>query len=110
LAGAVAGSDLDSTRNCGAPGVTLEFLHLEYLQEHPDGYRYSAFCRHYREWLGRQRLVDAPGAQGRDGWRRSGVPKTLFGRVNGLRSFFNEWATRLSVPQTGVSGTRAVNG
>jgi transposase len=37
-------------------GVTLELLHLEYLQEHPDGYRYSAFCRHYREWLGRQRL------------------------------------------------------
>ncbi len=37
-------------------GVTLELLHLEYLQEHPDGYRYSAFCRSYREWLGRQRL------------------------------------------------------
>jgi transposase len=37
-------------------GVTLELLHLEYLQHHPDGYRYSAFCRHYREWLGRQRL------------------------------------------------------
>lgn len=37
-------------------GVTLELLHLEYLQQHPDGYRYSAFCRTYREWLGRQRL------------------------------------------------------
>ena len=37
-------------------GVTLELLHLEYLQHHPDGYRYSAFCRHYRAWLGRQRL------------------------------------------------------
>jgi transposase len=37
-------------------GVTLELLHLEYLQQHPDGYRYSAFCRAYREWLGRQRL------------------------------------------------------
>ena len=37
-------------------GVTLELLHLEYLQQHPDGYRYSAFCRSYREWLGRQRL------------------------------------------------------
>jgi transposase len=37
-------------------GVTLELLHLEYLQAHPDGYRYSAFCRHYRDWLGRQRL------------------------------------------------------
>ncbi len=37
-------------------GVTLELLHLEYLQQQPDGYRYSAFCRHYREWLRRQRL------------------------------------------------------
>lgn len=37
-------------------GVTLELLHLEYLQDHPAGYRYSAFCRHYRAWLGRQRL------------------------------------------------------
>jgi len=36
-------------------GVTLELLHLEYLQQHPDGYRYSAFCLHYREWLERQR-------------------------------------------------------
>jgi len=31
-------------------GVTLELLHLEYLQEHPDGYRYTAFCDHYRRW------------------------------------------------------------
>ena len=30
------------------PGVTLELLHLEYLAAHPDGYRYSAFCGHYR--------------------------------------------------------------
>ena len=37
-------------------GVTLELLHLEYLQAHPNGYRYSAFCRQYRVWLGRQRL------------------------------------------------------
>ena len=33
------------------PGVTLELLHLEYLQAHPDGYRYTAFCGHYRKWL-----------------------------------------------------------
>jgi transposase len=36
-------------------GVTLELLHLEYLQQHPDGYRYSAFCAHYRAWVERQR-------------------------------------------------------
>lgn len=35
-------------------GVTLELLHLEYLQAHPDGFRYTAFCDRYRAWLGRQ--------------------------------------------------------
>jgi len=38
-------------------GVTLELLHLEYLEEHPDGYRYTAFCDHYRRWRKKQRLV-----------------------------------------------------
>jgi len=36
-------------------GVTLELLHLEYLAKHKDGYRYSAFCGHYRRWLALQR-------------------------------------------------------
>lgn len=36
-------------------GVTLELLHLEYLADHPDGYRYSAFCHHYRRWAARPR-------------------------------------------------------
>jgi len=36
-------------------GVTLELLHLEYLTEHPDGLRYSAFCAHYRRWVALQR-------------------------------------------------------
>src|SRR5262245_57170225 len=25
-------------------GVTLQLLHLEYLQKHPDGYQYSQYC------------------------------------------------------------------
>jgi transposase len=29
-------------------GVTLELLHLEYLERHPDGYRYTRFCDLYR--------------------------------------------------------------
>jgi len=34
--------------------VTLQRLHLEYLERHPDdGYRYSQFCRHYHEWARR---------------------------------------------------------
>ncbi len=38
------------------PGVTLELLHLEYLQHHPDGYRYTQFCDRYRRWLARRGL------------------------------------------------------
>ena len=38
------------------PGVTLELLHLEYLERYPDGYRYTRFCDLYRRWLGRRRL------------------------------------------------------
>lgn len=32
------------------PGVTLELLHLEYLRENPNGFRYTAFCDVYRRW------------------------------------------------------------
>jgi transposase len=28
-------------------GVTLQLLHLEYLEQNPGGYRYSQFCAHY---------------------------------------------------------------
>ena len=38
-------------------GVTLELLHEEYRQRHPDGYGYTTFCDRYREWLGRRGLV-----------------------------------------------------
>ena len=38
------------------PGVTLELLHLEYLEQHPDGYRYTRFCDLYRRWLQRRGL------------------------------------------------------
>ena len=34
-------------------GVTLELLHLEYLEQHPEGLRYTAFCDTYRHWLAR---------------------------------------------------------
>jgi len=38
------------------PGVTLELLHLEYLEQHPGGYHYTQFCEYYRRWLKRRRL------------------------------------------------------
>ena len=37
-------------------GVTLELLHHEYLEQHPDGYRYTQFCAHYRRWCKQHRL------------------------------------------------------
>lgn len=33
-------------------GVTLERLWREYLEQHPDGYSYSQFCRHFQIWRG----------------------------------------------------------
>lgn len=40
------------------PGVTLELLHLEYLEEHPeDGLRYTAFADVYRAWRKKQGVV-----------------------------------------------------
>jgi transposase len=32
------------------PHVTLALLWEEYLAVHPEGYRYSQFCEHYRRW------------------------------------------------------------
>lgn len=37
-------------------GVTLQLLHLEYLEKHPDGYRYTQFCELYRRWAKSHRL------------------------------------------------------
>jgi transposase len=31
-------------------GVTLQLLHLEYLEANPGGYRYSQFCEHYKRF------------------------------------------------------------
>ena len=36
-------------------GVTMLLLWMEYRERHPDGYQYSQFCDHYRQW---QRHVD----------------------------------------------------
>jgi transposase len=35
----------------------LELLHLEYLEKDAGGYRYTAFCDRYREWLKRRGLA-----------------------------------------------------
>lgn len=32
------------------PSVTLGLLWVEYRQAHPEGYGYSQFCHHYRQW------------------------------------------------------------
>ena len=38
-------------------GVTLELLHLEYLECHPSGLQYTAFCDVYRRWRATSGLV-----------------------------------------------------
>ena len=56
----LAGRDIrvDSAKNAADPhrqGVTLQLLHVEYLAQHPNGYRYTQSCEHYRRWVRRQR-------------------------------------------------------
>lgn len=38
-------------------GVTLQLLHVEYLEQHPAGYRYTTFCDIYNRWLTRRSPV-----------------------------------------------------
>jgi transposase len=44
-------------RERSRPGVTLQLLHDEYRQQHPDGFGYTAFCDRYREWMSKRGLV-----------------------------------------------------
>lgn len=37
-------------KECQRQSVTLSLLWLEYREAHPDGYSYSQFCHHYRQW------------------------------------------------------------
>ena len=37
--------------------VTLLLLWLEFRADHPEGWSYSQFCLHYRQWLGTQDVV-----------------------------------------------------
>jgi transposase len=90
-------------------GVTLELLHLEYLERQPDGYRYTQFCEIYRQWLGRQRLsmrqvyrggekvfVDYSGKRPCIWDERTGekIPVELFVAVLGASNFTYAEATR----------------
>jgi transposase len=43
-------------RELRRPGVTLDLLHHEYVEQHPSGLRYSAFCDRYRVFRERRRL------------------------------------------------------
>jgi transposase len=38
------------------PGVTLELLHMEYLEANPGGLQYTSFCNRYRAFLKRRGL------------------------------------------------------
>ena len=38
-------------------GVTLSLLWLDYRQDHPEGYGYTQYCHHYREFAGRLKPV-----------------------------------------------------
>ena len=102
------------------PGVTLELLHLEYLEQHPDGYGYTQFCEYYRRWLQRRRLsmrqihragdklfVDYAGKRPRIVDRATGEVNEveLFVAVLGASSFTYAEATRRSGCRTSWPAT-----
>ena len=105
-------------------GVTLELLHLEYLADHPDGLRYSAFCAHYRRWVALQRssmrqvhkageklFVDYAGQRPHLVDPRTGevVPVELFVAVLGASNYtYAEATLSQRVPDFLASHTRAV--
>jgi len=91
------------------PGVTLELLHLEYLERQPDGYRYSQFCEIYRRWLkgrgltmrqvhraGEKLFVDYAGKRPQlvDGKTGERVAVELFVAVLGASNYTYAEATR----------------
>ena len=83
-------------------GVTLHLLWMEYLEDHPDGYRYSQFCEIYRRWAkkldpsmrqrhraGERAFVDYSGKRPHIVDRRTGeeIPVELFVGVLGASSY-----------------------
>jgi transposase len=105
------------------PGVTLELLHLEYLEQHPDGYQYTHFCDLYRRWLRRRgltmRQVHRAGEKGfvdyagkrpslTDPGTGDRLPVELFVLVLGASSYTYAEATRTQqLPDWIASHTRA---
>ena len=105
------------------PGVTLELLHLEYLERYPDGYRYTRFCDLYRRWLERRRLsmrqlhragekcfVDYAGQKPRliDPTTGEVIDVELFAAVLGASNYTYAEATRTQqVPEWIASHARA---
>jgi transposase len=106
------------------PGVTLELLHLEYLREHPQGLRYTAFCDVYRGWLkkqgavmrqthkaGERMFVDYSGKKPRIVEQETGehIEVELFVAVLGASSFTYVEATRTqTIPDFIGSHVRAL--
>jgi transposase len=89
-------------------GVTLRLLWEEYLEVHPEGYRYSQFCEIYRRWAkklkpsmrqvhraGEKTFIDFSGKQPHIVDRRTGeeIPVELFVAALGASSFTYAEAT-----------------
>jgi transposase len=90
-------------------GVTLHLLWVEYLEDHPEGYRYSQFCEIYRRWAkklhpsmrqrhraGEKVFVDYSGKKPHLVDRRTGeqIPVELFVGVLGASSYTYAEATQ----------------
>ena len=89
-------------------GVTLQLLHIEYLEQNPDGYKYTQFCEYYRRWqkrrgvamrqthrAGEKTFVDYSGKRPEIVDRETGecIPVELFVAVLGASNFTYAEAT-----------------
>lgn len=90
-------------------GVTLELLHMEYLEREARGYRYTQFCKIYSDWLkhqgismrqvhkgGEKMFVDFSGDKPHivDAQTGEVIPVELFVAVLGASSYTYAEATR----------------
>ncbi|GAC1487036.1 MAG: hypothetical protein NVS1B16_15180 [Pseudarthrobacter sp.] len=93
---------VEAHRELRRKGVTLQLLHMEYKQANPDGFQYTWFTGHYRQWLqkvdvvmrqehraGEKLFVDFPGDTIPIVDRHTGLitPAELFVAVLGASNF-----------------------
>jgi hypothetical protein len=78
-------------------GVTLQLLHLEYLESHANGYRYTSFCAHCNEWLAKQSPTMRQAHHGGDSDSTGSIAGNLLGAMHGVDGLPARWLEQLEL-------------